>query len=310
LQPEHTSKIRDTVLFTGAILFTTIFGLFMPLLAFFWPVPVALSVLRLGGRTTIGGIIIAALAAGLIWDNQVFLAVILVSGLVGLIIGGAITEGFSGKRILYFSVAGAVISQGLFLAANQLVLGVDYWSLVEQVMQEAAAFYGDPALPEAIPAALEAFQAIYPTIIFVSGALTAILSLIAVRLFAGRLKLELPEFPQLTRWRLDSRLSLSLFLILGLFLLSPNLIFLNLFLGIVILFCGNGFSVIGYWMEGKFNKPAKRLVLTGLFILLIFPVLGAIFMGIFVMFFLPLAMVLGLLDSWRDLRKLNRVGGG
>ncbi len=310
MQPEQTQKIQDAVLFTGAILLTTVFGLYMPLVAFFWPVPVALSVLRQGGRNTIAGVIVAALAAGLIWDNQVFLAIILVSGLVGLIMGGSIAEGFNGRKILYYSVTAAVVSQGLFLVANQLVLGIDYWVLIEEVMREAAAFYEDPALTEAIPEVIEVFKAIYPTFLFISGALTAILSLIAVRSFAARLKIDLPEFPRLSHWRFDSRLSMALFLLLVLFFLSPNIIFLNLFLGIVLLFCGGGLSLIGYWIGGKLDPRSRRILLMAVLILLIFPVMGAIFMGIFVLFVLPLAMVLGLLDSWRDLRKLNRVGGG
>lgn len=310
MQPEQTKKIQEAVLFTAAILVITVLGIYIPFLAFFWPVPVALSVLRQGGRSTIGGIVIAALAAGLLWDNQVFLAVILVSGLVGLIMGGSIAEGFSGKRIVYYSVAAAVLSQAIFLAVNQLVLEINYWELIEQVMQEAAAFYDDPTLQEAIPSALQIFRAILPTLLFISGALTGVLSLIALRFAAAKWKMEMAEIPNFRTWRVDPRLIVVLLVTLGLSLLFPGVILLNLFLGIIVLFCGGGLSVIGYWIGERVNQVSRRVLLIAVAFLLIFPVLGAIVVGFLVMFILPLATVLGILDSWRDLRNLNRAGGG
>jgi len=310
LQPEQTKKIQEAVLFTGAILVITVLGIYIPFLAFFWPVPVALSVLRQGGRSTIGGIVIAALAAGLLWDNQVFLAVILVSGLVGLIMGGSIAEGFSGKRILYYSVAAAVLSQAIFLAVNQLVLDVNYWELIEQVMQEAAAFYDDPTLQEAIPSALQIFRAIFPTLLFISGALTGVFSLSALRFVASKWQMELPDILNFRSWRVDPRLIVVLLVTLGLSLLFPGVILLNLFLGIIVLFCGGGLSVIAYWIGKRVNQVSRRVLLIAAVFLLIFPVLGAIVVGFIAMFILPLATVLGLLDSWRDLRNLNRAGGG
>ncbi len=307
---ENSQKILESILFSGAVLLTTLFGLYLPLITFIWPVPVALAVLRQGGRNTIAMILPAAIIAGLLWGSPAFLGVVVVTGLVGMVMGGALAENFSGKKTVYISVGVAALSQALFLAINQMVLGIDIWALVVEAMEETAALYDDPAMQSAVPVVMDFLRTVYPTLLFVSGVLTGVFSLAAVEFIAGRLKMELPPLPRLTRWKFDPRLNLLLLLTLFMYLILPSLISINLFLIIITLFCCEGLSVIAFWIDKRTPPRNKRFFLIALLVLFIFPVLGALAIGFFFLLVLPLAMVIGIFDSWRDLRKLDQVEGG
>ncbi len=304
MEVDREQFIRELFLFTLVILGITVVGVFLPFVQYFWPLPVVVFALRQEIRASMVVVLVCALLVIPFWGSHVFLAVILVTGFVGVMVSSAIREGFTGKRVLFVALVVSVIAKSLFFAAGEFVLEIDHLGGLEDVLGEMALVAGEAEMEEVLPWILKTMQILFPVFVFVSGALTAFATYYGLYYLAPRFNLDLPPSFPFSNWRLNRIWVLFLLASFLVYILTGGEIFLNTFLILLLFFLGGGLSIIYCWTKGNLPRRAWNILLIVLLVSLLFPFLGAFFLFLFLVFVAPFSVVLGIVDSFVNLRQI------
>lgn len=184
-----------------------------PLIAFLWPVPVALIHIRHGLRISV----LTVVAAGLVLTAFVgpIQALLMASsfGLVGLGFGIALQRRASAVWTLLAGSAGLLLSFGVSLGISFLVFKVNPLEVGEELRQAvtgATALYRRIGVPEAsiqqveamFEQAIEAFRYIFPAAMAVAALINGLLNFSVLRAVLRRLGYQVPDLPAFATWRL------------------------------------------------------------------------------------------------------------
>ncbi len=296
--------IIDIILFAGITVLLLLLGSFLPFGAMLMPLPIILLILRRDSRAGLLAILIVSLPAVLLLDAQIFLAVVLVIGLIGFLAGNAFLERFNADKTFVVILLIAVASQTLYLGANHFILGHNIFQTFEDFFVEAVGGYSEEELTEILLTMTSALKMIFPTFVFISGAMTALINYYGTAYLAPKLNIALMPPKSLFSWQFNKVWLIFLTIVGVLYFITANNIFLNAALILMVCFSAAGLSVMLSKLKDKVKPSAKKIVLILAVLALLMPPIGALIMGLALIILGPLALLTGIADAWLNFRGL------
>ena len=192
------------------VLLSLLGAYFMPYLFFVTPVPLIILVYRHGMRPGILVAVTSALLAGIVISMVPTMIFLLILGLVGLAMGGALREGFPPHRILLIGTATSVIALLLMVAVTTLVLDISVLETsfeamrrsLEQALQMYERFGVDehPFLkPNAIDEFVRLLRLALPAALLTTATIMTFANYWLARLILNRVGSKLPWIRQIGR---------------------------------------------------------------------------------------------------------------
>ncbi|HHT37113.1 MAG: YybS family protein [Candidatus Wallacebacter cryptica] len=286
------------------------FGFF----SFLIPVPLAVIVFRHNLRTGMLVSFASAAVASLVFVTPLIGLDILIVGFMGIVLGLVVKENFSFTRIFLIGVGAAALS--LILRLTALALIADYnliadftqlWNnMSEQMLSMWQHMEMSPDLlaqyKEVFTSMPSLFAMLIPIYILVSSLLETILCLLVLNIVMKRFGVAMPKFSPFIHWKLPWYfvwgyiISKALTIVHAYF---PNQVFQAVVVNIDIFFSGaffiQGLAILWFYLTQAEIRKSFRILIT-IFLLLTGNVL-----------IYNILVMLGVLDTWFDVRKLNRV---
>lgn len=302
-----TKSIKPLVegAFLGAIvLVLTFFSLYVPLASFFitfiWPIPIIVLGVRHGMRSSILATVVVAILSAILFHPFYFLVVLMGFGLVGIILGGALEEGFSPLKTYLLGTGASFCSQLLLLWIGMQMMGFNPLEELRFTLDKAMDLYLRLGMDSQIIGEMEQMMGeqlnliviLFPTIFLLSAAVMAggnyLISLRVLR----RLGYQKPTPIPFREWQFPKKLALVFLLIFLASLFWKHPLLQNLLFIVFMLFFLQGLSVAYYLM---------RRYITGKWPILLFLILFFLFSPLLV----QALMITGIVDIWFDLRGLS-----
>jgi uncharacterized protein YybS (DUF2232 family) len=306
-----TKPLVEGALLAGITVVLALAGFYIPVaglvIAFLWPVPVALVALRHGLKVgtltvTVAGLLLTAFVGPL-----QALTMALTFGLVGIAFGHAVRRGWSPSYTLVVGTAAMLVSflAGFFLGLLFLGIGLaEFESQIREGIEASMEIYrGMGVAPDVLEqmeefwaGALEAFRLILPAALVGAAALNAFINFQVLKAVLTRLGYSVQALPPFERWGLPKWT-------LGIFIVGLLAVMLENYHGIqAVRLAGlNAYTLMnlaltvqgvafGFYLMGKYNvsKAFKVFVVVALFL---FPITQNV------------AMLMGLYDLASDYRR-------
>ena len=291
------------------VLLSLLGAYFMPYLFFVAPVPLIILVYRHGMRPGILVAVTSALLAGIVISMVPTMIFLLILGLVGLAMGGALREGFPPHRILLIGTATSVIALLLMVAVTTLVLDISVLETsfeamrrsLEQALQIYERFGVDehPFLkPNAIDEFVRLLRLALPAALLTTATIMTFANYWLARLILNRVGSKLPWIRPFRTWRFPWYLAWGYILGQSLLLIGRSAtetsIWFALGLNLQILFnyvfLLQGLAILWFFFE-KARVP--KLVRWIVIIFLFNPMITTVIVWA------------GVLDTWFNFRKLG-----
>lgn len=304
----ETKAIRPLVegAFLGAlVLVLTFFSLYVPLAALFitfiWPIPIIILGVRHGMGFSIKATVVVALLSAMLFHPFYFLVTLLGFGLVGIVIGGSLEEGFSPLKTYLLGTGASFFSQLLLLFVGMRMMGFRPLEELQYALEQALNLYSKLGLDPQIMGDMEKMMGeqlqmvvlLFPAIFLFSAAVTAggtyLISLQVLRRLGYKKASPIP----FKEWRMPKGLAALFIILFGVTLFGEYPLIQNLLMIVFILFFLQGLSVAYYLMYQYLKGRWPILLLLVLFILFAPLVVQAL-------------MITGIIDIWFDLRNLKK----
>ena len=193
-------------------------SIYVPLLgtivAFIWPLPIIILVVRHGLRWGILASVVSGILIALLIHPMQAISMTVAFGLVGLVIGYNYRQGYGAFKSLLMAMAASIISKIAVLALGALLLNINPMSMQIDIMKEAFStsidIYRSSGMSENEIAQLETnfktgldtISLLFPIIIVMAGMLDAYINFIVSGRVLRRLgTLDLVTLKPFTQWR-------------------------------------------------------------------------------------------------------------
>lgn len=289
------------------------FGFVGPLI----PIPLAMIVHRHGLRAGIAVSFVSAAVTSLLLASPIIGLDLMIIGFLGIAVGLAAREGFRFTYIFIIGIGAAVLASVLRLFTFSLIAGYSFLDeiavLWEKVGQQMLEFWQARDLPpelidqytDLVTSMPQFFQMLLPVFILANGIFQTIICLFGLGISYKRLGMSFPPIPRFIHWKLPWYfvwgfiLSKAAAIILAYFPhQSIKIIFLNLDVFFSGAFFVQGTAIAWFYMvKAGVSKPV-RLLVTAI----------ALLTGNALIYYI--LTMLGVLDTWFDLRKLNKADKG
>ncbi|NLK08543.1 MAG: YybS family protein [Firmicutes bacterium] len=309
-KPNSTRSLTEGAMLAALTVLLSLLGAyFMPYLFFVTPVPLIILVYRHGMRPGILVAITSALLAGIVISMIPSMIFLLIMGLVGIAMGGALKEGFSPYRIMLIGVATSVVALVLMVAVTSFVLDMNVLetsfdamrhSLEQAVrMSERLGVEEHPFMQMGgIDELVRLLRLALPAALLTTATVITFVNYWLARLILNRIGSNLPWIQPFRTWRFPWYLAWGYILGQGLLLLSRGFsatgiwfaVGLNLQILFNYVFLLQGLAILWFFFD-KVNLP--RLVRWLIIIFLFNPMITT---------FIVWA---GVLDTWFNFRKLG-----
>lgn len=300
--PSETGEemARERAALIGITVITALLGTFVASVLFVAPVPLALLIYRHSLRSGIITALAAGSLAGLFMGSPAAMVLVLLVLGIGVAIGEALRDGLSLNQILSVSWGVAFLSFiGLYVAARVL-FGIDLISETAQMwfdqLEKVARSPGGMALPyEEMTAFINRMRTVMPGMMAVTAAGISVADYWLTGRWLMRIGVQIPWFAPFARWRFPWYVSLGYLAGLGLPMLQDKVripwlaaLGANLELVFYFVFLIEGMAVLWFYIMRWNIRKWVGLALETIAV-----------------FFAPLIIAVGLLDSWLDLRRLR-----
>lgn len=312
----QSRAITEGALFAAITVLLAWMALFISLMTIFLPIPLAIVVYRHGAKTGIVTNGTAAIAAALLLSSVLVPLQLIISGLLGFVLGLALRERFGFVSVLVAGTGAWILSTLLLVFSYVWILDVDIiglyletWERTAERMLETWTSLGVSSellrqyeqdlawFPDAVRLAL-------PALLVLAGVLMTYITLYFLRHVLRRMghKDAVPWSPPFRYWRLP-RYYVWVFVATRLLAFSLSLVWdhhylsmasVNLELVFIYGFFIQGLAVTWFYFD---NWKVPKIIRVVLFLLLIQP---RSWIMLALSFF-------GMLDAWFDFRK---IGGG
>lgn len=296
------AAITVVLSFLGAYVFPYIF--------FIVPVPLIILVYRHGLRLGILVTVVSAILAGLLIDIMTTVVLLLVLGLVGISIGGALREKLAPQKVFALGVAASLIAYVLLLFFSQALFQVNVVDLLmdsfRQSIDQVTALYSKMGMSEEqlgearsmMENMMNLVRTVLPVTFLLSAIGLAFVNYWLSRSILGRLGSKIPWFPPFRNWRFPWYLAWGYILGLGLPLISSEgILFVvgtNLQIFFTYVFMVQGLAVLWFFFD---EYGVSRFLRVFILILIFLPRW-------------PLSTLIvwtGVIDTWLDIRKLEQM---
>ncbi len=257
-----------------------------------WPIPIVNLAIHQGMRKATTLVAVSALINGLLFNPLMGLLTVAGFGFVGFVMAGAILEKLSAFKVILMTVLTAITSNFIIMAG----ISLSYEGGILGTVQSAVADNLIPLLENGemtaiLEAQLELISLVIPGMLIISGILTGILNYYLVHWYFDIKKISVKTYNSITYWRFPT-IILSLGLVISILFRSTP-VGINLLVIIIFLLFLQGFGVGLYYVR----KKTESFFLNWIYILLVImiPVIP------------PLLFLIGLVDLWFDIRKLEYI---
>lgn len=294
------------------VLLSLLGAYFLPYLFFITPVPLIILVYRHGMRPGILVAVTSALLGGIVLSALPTMVFLLILGLVGLAMGGALREGFSPGKIMFIGSATSIAALVLMIIVTSFLLDYNVlestMELMERSFKQSMNIYdrlgveNNPLLNEDVLGELiRMLRLAFPAAILTTAVIMTFVNYWLAHLILRRLGVKLPWLRPFRLWRFPWYLAWGYILGQGLPLLTRgaadgNIWFtvgLNLQIIFNYVFLLQGLSILWYFLD----KANVAKVLRWFIIFFMFNPL-----------FMTLIVWAGVLDTWFDFRKIGQEG--
>lgn len=294
--------IKDLLIFSFLVLLITVIGIFVPFVALIWPLPVVVFILRWGGRLGVAMVLLISLFTLFLFGAQAFIAVILVTGFIGVVVGSAFLEGYDGYRVFLITIIVAVLAQTLFFGSSQVFMADDFFLVAQEYVEETAALYGQAMDEDIAEQVMMLMGLLFPVYIFISGAIMGLVNYYLLYYLGSRYRWKLPPIFPVEDWRVHRFWAWAFFFSVLAYVGSGIIVFLNIVLIIALFFLGGGLSFAYRRLKTKITGFRMNGIFLALLVLIIFPALGILFMSLLSLFVAPVLTVIGFVDSFKRLQ--------
>lgn len=285
---------KDSLRALLVIFLLTLLNLYLPLFSFLiyiiWPIPIVFIIVKHGIKQATLIIVVAAVINGLLLGAMMGLYTVVGFGLIGFFLGTSLEEDFSPLTALLLTILAVLISNILIGGIFSYILDFSYNQLFSDIIHSLENSPQFKDLSSVFEQQLQLLEAIFPALLIITSIVTGILTYYASLWYLKRKGIDKDTFKpvrywQLPRWWLSLGIVVTLIFRTNLYLANANIVLLFL----VFL---QGFAVGLYYLSRVDNKFLTFLYI---FTILLFNFFS----------FVVLALV-GLIDLWFDLRKLNK----
>jgi len=286
-------RIKDSIKAVLYLLILTLVNIYIPFLSVFvlivWPIPVAVITLKHDLNTTAGVVAISAIISGLIFGPLMGLLAVIGYGLVGFVIGNCLKEGIKPFRTLIFTVLSVLLSHILLIYIARYMMGINFQTIINQVSTLIGQTGGMGNMEDMISSQLQLIQRIFPALIGISAIITGSLNYYVSTWYINKAGFNKSVYKEIKYWALP-RWVIAIGIVISL-ILKRYMIFVNLNMVLLFLTLIQGYAVTIYYIDKKTKNSIIKVIFTAVVIFI--PLLP------------PALVLLGLVDFWFDLRKIN-----
>ena len=296
---EKSNPRRLFLVCLAVILGLSLLGIIFPFFSFaavlIWPVPVVYLALKQGLGSAALMIAAAALLNGILITPALGLITVAGFGFVGFVMSGALLEKFSPFKVLLFTVLAAVASNFLLVTGISMGMGYSFQEGIRNTLLEnLVPLLDNGEMSVLVQMQLDVVMRLMPGLIVISGLISGILNYYIVHWFLKAKNMGITIYRTVDRWRFPSGY-ITAALVLGL-LFREQAVMLNLVVIVFFLVFLQGFGVGLFYVIKKSSSFFWRWIYV--FFVIVIPLLP------------PFLILLGLLDLWFDIRKLEFTGSG
>lgn len=310
-QPLKTRSLTEGAMLAAITVVLALLGVyFFGYLLFITPVPIAVLVYRHGLRSGILVSVTASILAGIFGSMVTTLIFLLVIGLVGVAIGEALRERFSAAKVMVIGSSVSVVAFIVLTAVAMLFFGPDLidrtFQMLEESFEHAFAMYERMGVDSSralggmtLDRLMQILKMTLPAALLMSGVGLTFANFGLTRMILKRLNAkDLPWFSPFKTWRAPWYLAWGFILGKALLLMAQfdgskvlTTVGLNIEILFNYVFLIQGISIAWFFFDRwGFSKPIR-------FLLVFFALNPA---------FSTLVTLLGVLDTWLDVRKLEK----
>ncbi len=286
-------RIKDSIKVLLYLLILTLINIYIPFLSILvliiWPIPIAVITMKYDLNTTAGVIAISALINGLLFSPMMGLLAVIGYGLVGFIIGSCLKEEIKPFNALIFTVLSVLFSHILLLFISRYLMGINFQAIINEINTIIGQTSNMGNMEEMLNRQLQLLQRVFPALIAISGIITGSLNYYVTTWYINKVGFDKPTFKDIKYWALP-RWIIAIGIVISL-ILKRNLFFVNLNMVLLFLTLIQGYAVSIYYIDKKTKKTIIKVIFTAVVI--------------FVPLLPPALVLLGLVDFWFDLRKIN-----
>ncbi len=293
----NNNQENDNKLFAlslGVIVLLSVLGIIFPFLSFaaalIWPVPIVYLALKQGMRRAALLIVIAAIINGIFITPTLAMITVAGFGFVGFVMAGSLLEDFSAFKVLLFTILAAITSNFILMAGVSLGMGYSFPAGIrDALIDNVLTLLNNGELSVLVEMQIELIINMLPGLIAISGILTGILNYYIVHWFLRAKKMQVTIFPSVEKWRFPAKI-ISIAIVISI-LFRDQIVMLNIAAVAFFLVFIQGFGVGLYYIAKKTQSYFWKWIYV--FLLIVIPVLP------------PVILILGLVDLWFDIRKIE-----
>ncbi len=197
------------IIFAFISTYVPVLGAFVSLL---WPVPIVLLGVRHGYKWSIMAVVAAGIIIALLMHPLNAVLVVVGSGLIGIVLGYAIRQGFPPAKTLLFGTGASLISKAAVIAISAVVMGYNPLNLQTEAMtkglEQAIEFYRGMGMKAEDLAVMEAsmrpmiamMKIILPAVFAFAAIFDTFLNFLVAKLVLAKLGQPIESFPPFRRW--------------------------------------------------------------------------------------------------------------
>jgi uncharacterized protein YybS (DUF2232 family) len=240
-------------------------------------------------NATAGVIAISALINGLLFSPMMGLLAVIGYGLVGFVIGSCLKEEIKPLNALVFTVLSVLFSHILLLFISRYLLGINFQSIINEINTIVSQTSNIGNMEEMLNSQLQLLQRIFPALIGISAIITGSLNYYVSTWYINKAGFNKSVYKEIKYWALP-RWVIAIGVVISL-ILKRYLFFVNLNMVLLFLTLIQGYAVTIYYIDKKTKNSIIKVIFTAVVIFI--PLLP------------PALVLLGLVDFWFDLRKIN-----
>ena len=286
-------KIKDSIKVLIYLLILTLINIYIPFLSILvlivWPIPIVVITMKYDLNTTAGVIAISALINGLLFSPIMGLLAVIGYGLVGFVIGSCLKEEIKPLNALVFTVLSVLFSHILLLFISRYLLGINFQSIINQINTIVSQTSNMGNMEEMLNSQLQLLQRIFPALIGISAMITGSLNYYVSTWYINKAGFNKSVYKEIKYWALP-RWVIAIGIVISL-ILKRYMIFVNLNMVLLFLTLIQGYAVTIYYIDKKTKNSIIKVIFTAVVIFI--PLLP------------PALVLLGLVDFWFDLRKID-----
>jgi len=286
-------KIKDSIKVLIYLLILTLINIYIPFLSILvlivWPIPIVVITMKYDLNTTAGVIAISALINGLLFSPIMGLLAVIGYGLVGFVIGSCLKEEIKPLNALIFTVLSVLFSHILLLFISKYLLGINFQSIINEINTIIGQTSNMANMEEMLNSQLQLLQRIFPALIGISAIITGSLNYYVSTWYINKAGFNKPTYKEIKYWALP-RWIIAIGIVVSL-ILKRYMFFVNLNMVLLFLTLIQGYAVTIYYIDKKTKNSIIKVIFTAVVIFI--PLLP------------PALVLLGLVDFWFDLRRIN-----